>query len=309
VIFWSRLSPAVQAALLMLFGAAMVAAMNSTVRLVTDAVHPFEATFFRSLFGLIAILPLLGGRLWVIRTRRLGRLALMGSGHLLAMVLFFTALAHLPLAEVTALSFTKPLFATLGAALLLGEVVRARRWGAMLIGFAGVLIVLQPGVETVSPYAGLVLLSTVSIAGTTLLIKTLTTTESAPTIVLYQSVFMTLFSLPLCLLTWRTPDLATWLLMALTGLLGTLSWLSFTRAFALADASAVMPFEFAKLPLTALIAYILFAEVPTVWTWIGGAVIFASTIYIAQREAAIARRRTRTRPALAAPQPPRPSDL
>jgi drug/metabolite transporter (DMT)-like permease len=309
VIFWSRLSPPVQAALLMLFGASTVALMNCTIRIITEAVHPFEATFFRSLFGLIVILPLLGGRLWIVRTRRLGRLALMGGGHLIAMLLFFTALAHMPLAEVTALSFTKPLFTTLGAALLLREVVRARRWTAMLIGFAGVLIVLQPGAQTISPYAGLVLLSTVSIAGTTLLIKTLTTTESAPTIVLYQSVLMTLFSLPLCLLTWRTPDLTTWLLMALTGLLGTVGWLSFTRAFALADASAVMPFEFAKLPLTALIAYLLFAEVPTVWTWVGGAVIFGSTVYIAQREAAIARRSVARRPQAAAPQPPAASDL
>jgi drug/metabolite transporter (DMT)-like permease len=309
VIIWSRLSPPVQAALLMLFGAATVAAMNCTVRVVTDAVHPFEAAFFRNLFGLMVVLPLLGGRLSMVRTHRLGRLALMACGHLIAMLLFFTALTQLPLAEVTALSFTKPLFTTLGAALILGEVVRARRWTAMLIGFAGVLIVLQPGAETISPYAGLVLLSTLSIAGTTLLIKTLTRTESTPTIVLYQSVFMTLFSLPFCLFVWQTPDLATWLLMALTGVLGTAGWLSFTRAFALADASAVMPFEFAKLPLTALIAYILFAEVPTVWTWVGGAVIFGSTVYIAQREAAVARRRTTAGPALAVPEPPRPSDV
>jgi drug/metabolite transporter (DMT)-like permease len=80
----------------MLFGASTVALMNCTIRIITEAVHPFEATFFRSLFGLIAILPLLGGRLWVVRTRRPGRLALMGSGHLIAMVLFFTALANLP---------------------------------------------------------------------------------------------------------------------------------------------------------------------------------------------------------------------
>lgn len=284
-------SAPVHAALLMLLGAATVAAMNCTIRIVTEEVHPFEAAFFRNLFGLIVILPLLGGRLSVIRTRRLGRLSLMAAGHLLAMLSFFTAIVYLPLAEVTALSFTKPLFATVGAALILGEVVRARRWGAVVFGFAGVLIVLQPGIETFSPAAGLVLLSALSIAGVTLLIKTLTATESTATIVLYQSLFMTLFSLPLCLFVWQTPGLATWFLMALTGVLGTAGWLAFTRAFALADASAVLPFEFAKLPLTALIAYLLFAEVPTIWTWIGGAVIFGSTVYIAQREASAARSR------------------
>lgn len=293
----------------MLFGAAAVAAMNSTIRIITDAVHPFEAAFFRNLFGLLVILPLLGGRLAIARTRRLGRLALMGSGHLIAMLLFFTALTYMPLAEVTALSFTKPLFTTLGAALILGEVVRGRRWSAVIVGFIGVVIVLQPGAQAISPYAGLVLLSTLSIAGVTLLIKTLTRTEGVSTIVLYQSVFMTLFSLPLCLLVWQTPPLAIWFLMALTGVLGTLSWLAFTRAFALADASAVMPFEFAKLPLTALIAYILFAEVPTVATWIGGAAIFGSTLYIAHREAAVARQSAlRDADVVAAPQP-RASDV
>jgi drug/metabolite transporter (DMT)-like permease len=185
---------------------------------------------------------------------------------------------------VMALSFTKPLFATLGAAVLLHETVRARRWVAVLIGFLGVLLVLRPGTDTVSLSAVLVLVSALALAGATLLIKRLTATESATTIVLYQAVFMTAMSLPLALFHWRTPGLAVLPFLVVIGAFGTISWLCMTRAFALVDASVVMPFEFARLPLTAFAAYVLFAEVPTVWTWLGGAVIFGSTAYITHRE-------------------------
>jgi drug/metabolite transporter (DMT)-like permease len=190
----------------------------------------------------------------------------------------------MPLAELTALAFTKPLFATAGAALILGEVVRLRRWTAVLVGFAGVLIVVRPGAEAVSPYAGLMLLSALFAAAVTLIVKRLTATESPSTIVLYQSLFMTALSVPLALAYWRTPTLVELPLLLLVGLLGTVSWLCMARAFALADTSIVVPFEFARLPLVAVVAYVLFAEVPTIWTWLGGAVIFGSTAYITHRE-------------------------
>jgi len=286
----SGLSAPVRATLLMLLGSAAVAAMNCTIRLAAAELHPFEIAFFRNLFGLAAMLPVLSGMgASILRARRPGLIALSGVGHVVAMLTYFTAIVYLPIAEVTALSFTKPLFATIGAALILHEVVRGRRWTAVALGFLGVVLVLRPGVEAFSPYAGLVLLSALSIAGVTLMIKRLTATDSTPTIVLYQSLFLTLYTVPFAIATWTTPSLSGLVLSALTGVLGTVSWLSFTRAFALVDASAAMPFEFAKLPFAALFAYLLFAEVPTLWTWLGGAVIFGSTFYIAQREASVAR--------------------
>jgi drug/metabolite transporter (DMT)-like permease len=283
--WWGGLSPLVRAALLMLLGSGCVAVQLSAIRIAAASLHPFEIALFRNLVGFLVILPFLGSLgLHTLRTRQPWRLALTSVGLLVSMVLFFVAVAELPLAEVMALSFTKPLFATLGAALLLREAVRARRWVAVLVGFLGVLIVLKPGAEAVSPYAAMVLLSALVLAGVALLIKRLTATESATTIVLYQAVFMTAMSVPLALLYWRTPGLAELPFLVVIGTLGTVSWLCMTRAFALVDASVVMPFEFARLPLTALAAYLLFAEVPTVWTWLGGAVIFGSTAYITHRE-------------------------
>jgi drug/metabolite transporter (DMT)-like permease len=286
------LPPIVEAALLMAFGAVCVAVQNGVIRVVSDDIHTFEVVFFRNLFGLLAMLPLLGGvGLGMFRANNPGRLMLMSTWHLLGMVCYFLAILYLPIAEVTALAFSKPLFATIGAALVLREVVRARRWSAVALGFLGVLIVLQPGAQTISPYAALVLLGALLGAATSLMIKRFTATEGVSTIVWYQALFATVLALPLCLLYWRTPDAVGWLLLLSIGALGTLSWLTMTRAFFLVDASVVVPFEFLRLPFAALVAYLWFAEVPSVWTWLGGALIFGATAYIAEREARLSRAR------------------
>jgi drug/metabolite transporter (DMT)-like permease len=286
------LPPVMEAALLMVFGAICVAVQNGLIRVASAEIHTFEVVFFRNLFGLAAMLPLLGGvGLGMFRARSPGRLLLMSGWHVLGMICYFLAIVYLPLAEVTALAFSKPLFVTVGAALVLHEVVRARRWSAVALGFFGVLMVLQPGAQTISPYAALVLLGALLGAATSLMIKRLTATEGVSTIVWYQALFATVLALPLCILYWRTPDAAGWLLLLSIGALGTLSWLTMTRAFFLVDASVVVPFEFLRLPFAALVAYLWFAEVPSVWTWLGGVLIFGATAYLAQREARVARAR------------------
>jgi drug/metabolite transporter (DMT)-like permease len=299
---WTILPPAIEAALLMVLGVACVALQNGMIRVVSAEIHTFEIVFFRNLFGLAAMLPFLGGiGLGMMRARHPGQLLLMSVWHLLGMVCFFLAIVYLPLAEVIALAFSKPLFATVGAALVLHEVVRARRWSAVALGFAGVLIVLRPGAQAISPYALLVLLGALLGAIASLMIKRLTASEAVSTIVWYQALFATVLALPLCLLQWRMPDAQGWLLLIAIGGLGTVSWLTMTRAFFLIDASAVVPFEFLRLPFAALVAYLWFAEVPSAWTWLGGAVIFGTSIYIAQREAQLAR--SRAAPAASGPGP------
>jgi drug/metabolite transporter (DMT)-like permease len=303
---FGSLSPIVQAALLMIFGALCVAIQNGMIRVVSGEIHSFEVVFFRNLFGLFAMLPFMGGfHLDLFRARRPSRLLMMSVGHVAGMICYFAAIAYLPLAEVIALAFSKPLFATVGAALILHEVVRARRWTAVGLGLMGVVIVLRPGAQAISPFAGLVLLGALLAAAVTLMIKHLTATERVPTIVWYQALFATLWSLPLCLLHWRMPDLVGWLLLIAIGGFGTFSWLTLTHSVYLADASAVVPFEFLRLPFAALVAYLWFGEVPSVWTWLGGGLIFGSTIYITQREARLARQRAAAAAAGARPVTPR----
>lgn len=285
------LPPMIQAAVLMILGAFCVATQNAMIRIASEHIHTFEIVFFRNLFGLAVMLPLLAGAgRSMLRARHPGGLLLMSICHLAGMVCYFLAIAYLPLADVIALSFSKPMFVTLGAALILAEIVRARRWSAVIAGFLGVVIVLQPGSGVISPYALVVLAGTVMGAVTSLMIKRLTASEQVSAIVWYQAMFATALSLPLCLLHWRMPDPTEWMLLIAIGALGTVSWLSATRALALIDASAAAPFEFLRLPFAALIAYLLFAEIPKLTTWLGGAVIFAAAIYIARREAAAASR-------------------
>lgn len=269
---------------------AAVAGMTVGIRLVAAELHAFEIAFFRNLLGLVFLVPfLVRAGLPVFRTDALMRILASSFGHLVAMLGYFLAAAHMPLAELTALAFTKPLFAVVGAALILHEVVRARRWSAVAIGFAGVLIVVRPGAEAFSPYALAVLISALASAAVVLMVKQLTRHAPPTTIVLFQSLFLTALSLPPALWDWRLPSLGALALLAMIGAFGTITWLCFTRAFALADASAVMPLEFLKLPFTAVLAYLLFAQVPSLWTWLGAAVIFGSTFYVAQREARLGR--------------------
>jgi drug/metabolite transporter (DMT)-like permease len=203
----------------------------------------------------------------------------------------FISLTLIPLAEATALGFTAPLWATIGAVVILGEVIRLRRVTALALCFVGVLIVLRPGVETISVGSMLALTHAFLIAATTLIVKRLTATESPTTIVIWMALMQTPLSLFPALYVWQWPAPATWLWLWCLAGAGTLGHLCWTRAFTIAEVSQLQPFEFIKLPMIAIFAYLVFAELPSTWTWLGGTVIFASTAYISLREASLARQR------------------
>ena len=288
----TALSPALRAILLMLLATAMTAVQNTMIRLIADSgIHPFEIAFFRSAFGFatVAAVVLWNARAWP-RSGMMKSLSMSGLFHIAAMLTFFYGVSVMPLNDSAALTFASPLFGTIAAALFLDEKIRARRWLAIAVGFIGVLIVLRPGSVPLSLGAALVLLSTVAFAGVTVLVKRMSATERTTTVVFYQSLFVSLLTIPPALAFWATPPAGSFLLLVALGVLSTLGWLCFTRAFALADASALLPLEFTRLPFIAVLAYALFGEVPDRWVWLGAAVIFGSTLYIAHRENAAARR-------------------
>jgi drug/metabolite transporter (DMT)-like permease len=263
--------------------------MNVVIRVLAETLDPLQIGFFRCSVALLFMLP------WLLRTGRAGlrttRLPLhfwRAALGLCAMTCWFYAIALLPLAEAVSLNFTVPLFATAGAAVILGEVVRARRWSATIVGFLGVLIIVRPGFAELSPAMALPILAAVCMAGSTLLVKILSKEDRPATIVIYMNLILTPLSLIPALFVWRWPDPAAWGWILALGLLGTLSHLGITRAYAKADASAILPFSYARLPLVALIAYFAFDEIPDHWTWIGAGVIVGSAIYIARRETRLA---------------------
>ncbi len=270
-----------------MLGATLAAAiMNSAARHVMETVHPFELVFFRNLFAFFFVVPMLMQTGFVVfRTRRLGMHVGRASLNTVNMLVWFMAVSLAPLAEVTALGFTAPIFATILSVVLLREAVGMRRWSAIAVGFAGTMIVLQPGFDTVSLGHGLTLTAATMWAGVLLIIKSLSRTESSMTIVAYMSLLMTPMSLIPALFVWVWPTWTELAWLVLIGICGGAGQYLLAQAFHEADISVVMPFDFTKLVWVALIAYLAFSEIPEWTTWFGGGIIFASTLYIARREA------------------------
>ncbi len=282
--------PVVQGALLMVGATLGFSMMAGLIRFASASLDPLQVVFFRNVFALMFMLPWLArAGLGGLRTERLGLHFARAALGLCAMASWFSAVALLPLAQAVALNFTVPLFATIAAALVLGEVVRLRRWSATIVGFLGVLVIVRPGFETVSPATGLPILAALFMAASATSIKALSRTEDPSAMVFYMNLFLTPMSLVPALFVWQWPDAATLAAVVGIGLLAAGSHQLMTRAFARADASAIVPFQYLRLPFTALIGFVAFAEVPDVWTWVGAAIIAGAAIYIAHREAAAQR--------------------
>jgi drug/metabolite transporter (DMT)-like permease len=285
------LSAPVRGAIYMTAASLGFAAMNVLVREASHELEPVQVAFFRNLFAALFMLP------WLMRmgvrhslpTANLKLHLLRAAIGLCGMLAWFYSVALLPLAQAVALNFTVPLFATIGAALILGEIVRARRWSATLVGFLGVLIILRPGTGDVTLTTLLPVLAAVFMACSIMVVKTLSGRDSPGAIVLWANLLLTPLSLIPALFVWRWPSLEVWLLLAGIGACAVIAHIWLTRAYARADASAVLPFDYTRLPFIALFAFLLYGEVPDVWTWVGAAVIAASTFYIARREAQVAR--------------------
>lgn len=279
-------------ALYMLAACTCFAVMNALFRQMAElGVHPFQSAFMRSAFALVFLMPILWrqGGFGYLRSTRKRALIVRGAFGTGGMICWAWAVALLPLAEATAINFAAPLFGVVGSALLLGERVRVRRWAAVSVGFIGVLIVIRPDAEALNAGAGLALAAAMFMAAASLATRSLTGTEPSDRVVIWATGVLTLMTLPLAIPVWVAPDRDIWLVAVALGLVGALGHSWMTRAFAHAEASVVMPLDYSRLPLVAAIGYLVYAEIPSVWTWVGGAVIAGSAIYIARREAQLAR--------------------
>lgn len=288
---WSGLPDNLRGAVWILLSCLFMSAMAATVKLLGSRLDSLQLSFFRALFGLLAVLPFVAwGRFRAIRTGRLGLHLTRGLMGGTGMLCGFYAITHLPLAEATAIGFTKPLFMVVLAALALGEVVRARRWSATAIGFLGVLIMVRPGGGAFELAALVALAGALAAAIVTLLIKRLSETEAPLTIIFWLGTVTTLMTLPLALAVWREPTVDEILLMAGASALASLAQVCMIRGYRLGEASALAPVDYARLPLAAGFGLLLFGEVPDPYALAGAALIVVSTLYIARREAKLGRR-------------------
>ena len=202
-----------------------MSAMHAAVRHVSGDLHPFEIAFFRLLFGFVIVLPWFIKLGWApLKTRRFGLLSLRGVLNLACMMAFFFALSITPLAEVTALMFSAPIFATVLAMAVFGERAGARRWIAIAFGFAGTIVVLRPGFGSIGLGPMLVLFAAFGWGICMVIIKSLGRTESSVTIIAYMSLIMTPLSLIPALWVWQWPTDWQWGWLLVIGLL-TLEWI------------------------------------------------------------------------------------
>jgi drug/metabolite transporter (DMT)-like permease len=279
-----------RAVLMMVAAAVLFGVMAIVIRLASQQLHPFQIAFFRNLFGLLFALPLLlrhGPGL--LRTDKLSLYFLRCSIGIVSMLAGFWAIVNLPLAQAISLSYSTPLFVTIGAVLVLGEVVRARRWTAVFIGFVGVMIIVRPGAETFTGASLVALLAAAMSASVAISIKFLSRTENPDAIVIYTTGIWVPLSLLPALFVWQMPHGITWLWIVLAGLLGTSGHFFWTRGLRMGDASLLTPISFVQLPVVVVGGYLLFGEVISWWTAAGASIIFASNAYIAYREAQLAR--------------------
>ncbi len=260
--------------------------LNTIVRKITLSLDPFQSQFLRFLFGAAAMLPLIWRQGWrsYIPINLSGQLW-RGAVHTLGLMLWFTALPHIALADMTAIGFTGPIFIMIGAAWFLGEKMRGDRWVAAAIGFAGVLVVVLPKLSGQGNWYALVMLASAPVfAASFLMTKTLTRYEQSGVIVLWQSISVSVLSLPLGLWHWTQPSLWQWLGFLVAGMLGSLGHYCLTRGFRITDISATQSLRFLDLIWASLLGWLVFSDIPSQTTLLGAFVILASTVWIARRE-------------------------
>jgi drug/metabolite transporter (DMT)-like permease len=289
---------------LILLSSAFFAIMNASVKLLSARFSPIEIGFFRQAFSLVPIVAVMAreGGVAMLRTRRpLGHMFRGLAGNT-SMMIFFLSVAWLPLADATALSFAAPLFTTALSAPLLGEKVGRHRWGAVALGFAGVIVMTRPGGDWLTHGAGAGAIAGVAGAFMSAVmmvtIRQLSRTEPGVTIVFYFAAQGCLVFGALLPFVWVAPTLGEWLGFLAVGLVGGFSQLTMTYAYRNAPASSLAPFGYGSIVWSTLLGYALWRNLPD-WNVVAGAtIVIASGLYIVYRET---RRRSAKPPLQALP--------
>ena len=283
------LNPTLRGMLWMAVTGVLFIVLNTTMKWLAHDLDPWLVGFLRYLMGVLVILPpalRLGLReLWPRAPKLQFARGLFHAG---GMTLWFAALPMVSMAELTAIGFTGPLFICVGAVLFLKERMTGARWAAVIVGFTGVLLVVSPwkgaGFSGVSFGVLLMLTSAPVFAGSFLIAKALTRFDRPDVVVLWQHLWVSLLLLPVAIAYWTMPSAAQWGLLIVCGVLGAAGHYCMTRAFRVADISAVQSVKFLELVWASITGFIVFGTVPGFWTVVGGAIIFSSTLWLARRE-------------------------
>ena len=260
--------------------------MGACVKLLSDDLHPVIICFYRCLMGLIIITPfIIKNNFQALQTDNMRLQILRALINIISMICWFTAIGMMHLEKATALGFTTPLFTTVLAVIVLGEVIRFHRTAALLLGFIGILIIIRPGYMPFEFGTILMLIASFSFSFVLIFVKKLSATDSSLTIIFYHLLYMTPAFFILSLFYWQSINFNQLVIFSLMGSSGLLSHWCLAQAFKMSDTTFVMPLQFTKLIWASLIGLFIFAEQPDIWTWVGGVIIFISVVYITYREA------------------------
>ncbi len=261
------------------------AIMSIMVRVCANEVFQiFELFFLSSLFSFLCML------MWAFFTRgnqlklkNINLYAFRISFGMLSLVIWFYVLKLIPITEATTISYLSPLFASFAAILFLGEHLNSKRGAALITGFLGILIILRPGIEIVALGSFLAILSALFSAASDIFIKIQTRNERLSTQTFYVTLFMTLLSLPLAALAWKTPTIIQLLMISLLGVTFLVNFFSVFLAYQNADLTILLPLDFTRLVFTIILAYWLFNEKLDLWAGIGAVIILSSAVYMAHQ--------------------------
>ena len=289
-----RLPPNVQGALWLVSGGFIFTSTSVMIRLLSAQIESVQTAFFRAVISVVLLLPMIAaGRVKPWQSKRI-------AGHFwrtfmgtTSMVLGFYAVTMLPLADATAIAFSQPLFSVVVAALIAGEKVRWRRWSATVIGFVGVLVMVRPGEGSLQAGALVALANAATVALSIYLVKRLSDSETPLMILTQFALFSTVLLAVPAILVWRWPDVWGWLLAIGVALSATVGQYFWVQAFKAGEMSAVAPFEYLRLPFAVFVGWLIWGEMPVIWTYVGAAIVIGSALYIAHREAQLGRERRR----------------
>ena len=260
--------------------------MGAGVKFLSDDLHPIIICFYRSLMGLILITPfVVRNNFRALQTKNMRLQIFRASINVISMICWFSAIGMMHFEKATALGFTTPLFTTVLAVIVLGEVIRFHRTAALLLGFIGIIIIMRPGYVPFEFGTILMLIASFSFSFVLIFVKKLSATDSSITIIFYHLLYMTPVFFILSLFYWENINLNQLIIFTLMGASGLLSHWCLAQAFKMSDTTFVMPLQFTKLIWASLIGLFIFAEKPDIWTWVGGVIIFISVVYITYREA------------------------
>jgi len=270
-------------------GGSIVSFMIMTVagRAVIPALDVFQVMEMRSIIGWFILLPLVfaSGGFAAMRTRRpmqhIGRNVV----HYAGQFAWLQALTLIPLAQLISIEFTTPIWGALLAVFFLGERMNMRKIAAIVFGLIGVLVIVRPGATHIEPGHLIMLAGAVFFGISVIMVKSLTRTDKVVTIIFWMLIIQSVIGIVPAIMVWRTPTPDMWPWIVLISFTGMSSHFCMARALTYADATVVMPMDFLRLPLSALIGYLLYSESIDLFTAIGAALILAGNLFNMPRRA------------------------